>query len=256
MKLTFLGTGTSHGVPVIGCRCSVCTSSDPRNNRRRPSLYIQAAGRHLIVDTPPDFRTEVLEWGVERVDAVLITHVHADHIFGFDDLRAFYNKQGAPIPVFAAPADLDQINRVFSYVHAEVPPGVTVLRIEQHPITGPVDFYDIKITPLNVKHGQADVLGYRFDAEGKSVAYVPDCSRMPERTIGMLKGVDVMILDALRDRPHPTHFSVSESLAVLKEIGAKQSYVTHCCHEVDHADLERRLPPSVSLAYDGCTYDW
>jgi phosphoribosyl 1,2-cyclic phosphate phosphodiesterase len=256
MKAVLLGTGTSVGVPAIGCDCRVCTSTDPRNRRRRTSLYLQAEGSHVVVDTPPDFREQAISCRVPRVDAVLFTHSHADHIFGFDDIRRFNTIQDATIPAYADPSTLADLRRIFDYVEAPHVPGVYRPLIDFREVTAPFSVGDIRVTPLPVVHPPKPTLGYRFDAGGRSVGYVPDCHDMPDGTLELLGGLDVMILEALRHRPHPTHLTVEQSLAWLKRIGAKRSFLVHICHELEHVELEQSLPGGISPAFDGMSMEW
>ncbi len=253
MRGIFLGTGTSHGVPMIGCGCAVCRSLNPKNKRRRASLYLSTESTHVIVDTCPDFREQVLTFRVPRVDAVLLTHSHADHVFGFDDLRCFYSMQGAPIDVFGSQATLDFMNRTFAYVHTDHLPGASVLRVNFREVTEPFQVGDMKVTPLPVQHGNWTIYGYLVEAGGSRIGYVPDCSEMPEAVMDRLKGVEVMVLDGLRHRPHPSHFTVDKAVRVLQRIGAERSYLTHLCHEVDHEETSGHLPAGIDLAYDGLT---
>jgi phosphoribosyl 1,2-cyclic phosphate phosphodiesterase len=254
MKATFLGTGTSNGVPMIGCRCAVCTSSDPRNRRRRTALYVEAGGTHLVIDTPPDFREQALETAIPRVDAVLFTHTHADHIFGFDDLRRFNLLQGEVIPAYASAAAIRDLRRIFNYVNETPDPrGLFRPVIRYETAEAPFRVGAVAVEPVPVFHGDAVVLGYRLDADGRTLGYVPDCSRMPDAALERFSGVDVMILDALRRRPHLTHFTVAESTAVLRRIGAARSYIIHMCHDLDHAETERALPDGMAVSYDGLT---
>ncbi len=255
MIATFLGTGTSSGVPAIGCRCTVCCSGDPRNTRRRSSLYVQAAGRHLVVDTPPDFREQVLTFGVPRVDAVCITHAHADHIFGLDDIRRFNEVQKESIPVFGAPATVAALERFFPYVRQPARPGLSYPRVEFRAITGPFQLGALRVEPIPVEHAGLDTLGFRLDADGQSLAYIPDCHGLDDAAAARLTGLDCLILDALRPTPHPTHFTLAESLAVLRRLGARQSWITHMSHHLDYETTRRGLPPGVGIPYDGLALD-
>jgi len=251
IELVFLGTGTSVGVPMIGCRCPVCTSKDTRNTRRRTSLYVQTEKTAVVLDTPPDFRQQALDYGVERVDAVVFTHAHADHIFGFDDIRRFNTIQDCVIPAYAVAETLADVKRVFNYIgNTPSPQGLYRPLVDFIEVVGPFAVGDLRLTPLEVQHGKR-MTGYLLENGGRRVGYVPDCHAMPAETVERLRGVDVMILDALRYRPHPTHICVQESLDLLARIGADRSYLIHLCHDVDHARLESELPPGVQVSYDG-----
>ena len=254
MNITFLGTGTSVGVPMIGCDCSVCTSSDHRNKRRRTSISIEAGGLNIVVDTPPDFRDQALEFRIKRVDAVIFTHSHADHIFGFDNIRRFNTIQGNVIPAYGLPATIADLKRIFNYIGgSEEMPGMFRPRIEFKEIDGHFNIGPFKVIPLPVVHGSKPTAGYLFDADGRKLAYVPDCARMSDEIVNSLQGIDMMILDALRHRPHKTHLTVTDSLALLGRIAAKRSYLIHMCHELDHDETEKGLAgnPSIRLSYDG-----
>lgn len=251
MKMTFLGTGTSIGVPVIGCACAVCRSPDPKNRRRRSSVHVEAGGLHIQIDTPPDFRDQVLDHGITRVDVLLITHAHADHIFGFDDLRCFNTIKGGVIPVYGSAITLDEIGRLFPYALRPAPEGMFRPQVTLNEVSGPFDLGSVKVTPVPVHHGGVDMIGFRLDADGRSLGYVPDCLSMTHAASEAFRGVDVMVLDALRHRPHASHSHVKSSLAMLLRIGAKRSYLTHMCHDIDHAAVEMELPPDVRLAWDG-----
>ena len=251
LELTFLGTGTSVGIPMIGCHCRVCASNDPRNTRRRTSLHVSTGEVAFVIDTPPDFRQQVLDFGIERVDAVVFTHAHADHIFGFDDIRRFNTLKGGVIPAYGDAETLGDVQRVFSYIgNKPSPHGLYRPLVDFIEVTEPFQVGDVRLTPLDVQHGRK-MTGYRMDHEQHRIGYVPDCHGMPASTVKRLAGVDVMILDALRYRPHPSHICVQESLELLSKIGAKASYLIHLCHDVDHAELEATLPPSVHVSYDG-----
>ena len=256
MRITFLGTGTSVGVPMIGCACAVCASSDARNKRRRTSVYLQAGGTHVVVDTPPDFREQALAYRIPRVDAVLFTHSHADHIFGFDDIRRFNTIQNSSIPAYGSSAVLGDLRRVFSYIHVEKMPGLYRPQVEFVEIKGPFRLGPIEVRPFDVVHGADPVSGFRFEAEGRTLGYAPDCFEMPERAIEAVRGVDVMVLDALRHRPHKTHLTVADSVKLLQRIGAKRSYLIHLCHELDHAETEKGLPEGIRISYDGMALEW
>lgn len=251
MNLTFLGTGTSLGVPMIGCTCAVCLSADPRNRRRRSSVYVAAGATRLVIDTSPDFREQALTSGMRQVDAVLFTHAHADHILGLDDIRRFNTLQSAVIPVYAVPETMAEVRRIFSYIGRPVQPGLYRPQVDFRTVEAPFRVGEVDVTPLPVDHGAEQTIGYLLAWRGHRIGYVPDCHRMPEATIRALEGVQVMVLDALRYRPHATHLCVAESVELLRTIGASQSYLIHLCHDLEHARLESELPPGIRVAYDG-----
>lgn len=257
MKITFLGTGTSVGIPVIGCDCAVCQSKDSRNKRRRSSLYIEAGGFHIVIDTSLDFREQVLENKVPRIDAVLITHSHADHIFGLDDVRRYNTMQGSIIPVYGSAGTIVDLKRIFSYVNQYIPePGVFRPRLTFNTVSGRFQTGPVNVEALPVLHGRTDTYGYRLECEGRTVGYVPDCKEMPESTLDRFRDVDVMILDGLRHRAHPTHLTVEAALSLLARIGAKRSYLTHICHDIEHEKTQATLAPGIYLASDGMKLDW
>ena len=251
MKLTFLGTGTSHGIPMIGCSCRVCASGDQKNKRRRCSLYVEAEGQHLIFDTPPDFRDQVLTFGVKRVDAVFLTHPHADHIYGFDDIRRFSDLQKSHIPVYGSPRTMKQMRKKFDYVDRQSHSFGGVPRVYFTDQTEPVSVGSITVTPLPASHGQDTIYGFRVDSAKRRVAYIPDCNGIPEETLQQLEHLDVMILDGLRPKPHPTHFSIPESMAMLNRIGASQSFITHLTHDSEHHELQDQIGDAVIVPWDG-----
>lgn len=255
MNITFLGTGTSTGVPTIGCSCAVCRSHDSRNKRRRASLYVQAAGLHLIIDTPPDFRDQVLTFGVSRVDALLITHAHADHIFGFDDIRRFNDIQDAVIPVYGSPDTIASMNRFFPYVHQVAQPGLSYPRVDFQAVTAPFEIGPIRIEPLPVNHAGIETYGYRLEAEGHTLGYAPDCRRLSEAVARRLQGLDCLILDGLRRKSHPTHFTLAQSVAELKRLGARRSFITHMTHDLDYQHTRQTLSPAIEIPYDGLTVE-
>jgi phosphoribosyl 1,2-cyclic phosphate phosphodiesterase len=257
MNVTFLGTGTSVGIPVIGCDCAVCVSVDPHNKRRRSSLYVQTGGQHIVIDTSLDFREQVLAYKVARIDAVLITHSHADHIFGLDDIRRFNTLQGAMIPVYGSGGTIKDLKRIFAYVDEAVPePGVFRPRLSFCEKQGLFRVGPVLVETLPVFHGRTETYGFRLECEGRSLAYIPDCKEMPDTTIERIQGVDLMILDGLRHRSHPTHLTVEAALALFVRIGAKNSYLTHLCHDLDHAATQSSLPPAIHVAYDGLVLNW
>ncbi|MDD5678547.1 MAG: MBL fold metallo-hydrolase [Kiritimatiellae bacterium] len=255
MNIVFLGTGTSSGVPVIGCACAVCRSSDPRNKRRRSSLYVQAAGQHIIIDTPPDFRDQVLAFGVRRVDAVLITHAHADHIFGFDDIRRFNEVQDAVIPAYGSPDTIAAMDRFFPYVHQVAKPGLSYPRVDFRTVTAPFAVGPVHIDPLLVEHAGIETYGYRLEADGRTLGYVPDCQRLSAAVVQRLRGLDCVILDGLRRKYHPTHFTLDQSVAELQRLGARRAFITHMTHDLDYETTAQALPSGIDIPYDGLIVD-
>ncbi len=251
MRLTFLGTGTSTGVPTLACRCPVCTSSDPRDKRTRPSVLLEFDGRAVVIDTAPDFRQQALREGMERLDAVLFTHTHADHVLGLDDVRVFYFRQRVPIPIYASSRSMDDIRRIFTYIFDQSYPYGGIAKLDPHIIDGPFDLWGERLIPLPVLHGNLPVLGFRF---GKT-AYVTDFSAIPDSTIPLIEGLDVLVLDALRHKPHPTHSSLEQSLDWVERLKPRRAFFTHIAHELGHEATNAALPPHVRLAYDGLKLD-
>lgn len=236
---------------MIGCNCPVCTSEDPRNRRRRTSVYLSIGAQRILVDVPPDFREQALTFRVPWIDAVLFTHAHADHVFGFDDIRRYNTIQGGAIPVFAQAKTLAELRRIFNYIVAAPQPGLYRPLAVFNEICGSFSIGDVVVTPVPVEHGPSQACGFRFDWDGRSVGFVPDCHCMSDEAIRQLQGVDTMVLDALRYTPHATHLTVRESLDYLDRIGAPQSYVIHLCHDLDHGRLCQELPAGVDVSYDG-----
>lgn len=251
MRFTFLGTGTSHGIPMIGCTCAVCTSSDIKNKRRRCSLYVVVEDRHLVFDTPPDFRDQVLRFAVERVDAVFLTHPHADHIFGFDDVRRFSTLQDQHIPVYGSPDTIHLMRKKFDYVDRPSYGFESVPRVQFTEQAEPVSVGNATITPLPVWHGKDLIYGFRIDGDGKRIGYIPDCNRIPDETFSLLEDMDAMILDGLRPEEHPTHFCITQCVEHLARIGAKKAFITHLTHSSEHHDLQARLGDAVIVPWDG-----
>jgi phosphoribosyl 1,2-cyclic phosphate phosphodiesterase len=250
LLLTFLGTGTSQGVPMIGCDCEVCRSNDPRDQRHRSSIYIQTPECSFVVDTGTDFRTQALRAHIREVDAVVFTHSHTDHIMGFDDLRRFGYKRGY-MPVYASPDTMKDLERVFEFAFKALNPFPGYLKPEPHLVTGPFRLGATEITPLPVPHGHSIVNGYLFSRQGeKLVAYLSDCSEVPPAISSKITGVKTLIIDALRDKPHPTHLSVGQAIEVAGRVKPTDTYFTHVCHELPQS-AEARLPAGVHIAYDG-----
>jgi len=261
MRVTVLGSGTSHGVPSIGCDCAVCRSSDPRDKRTRPSIWIEIDGgapspfagavRSILVDTSTDLRTQALACNMRRVDAILFTHSHADHVFGLDDVRRFNQMQRGPIACFADAETLGHLRRMFAYIFnppTQMGGGIPQLSLFQ--IAGPFMLGGVEIVPVPLFHGRLPVLGFRIG----EFAYLTDCNRIPDTSWPLLTdhgGVRTVILDALRHRPHSTHFSVGEAVDVVARLGAGRAYFTHICHDLAHAETNAQLPAGVELAYDG-----
>lgn len=248
VRVTFLGTGTSHGVPMIGCACATCQSADPRDKRWRPSIYIELTdGTAVLVDTTPDLRAQALAFGVRRVDAVLFTHSHADHVLGLDDLRAYNRLQRGAIPCYADERTLADLRRVFAYVFSPDLEGGGVPKIRLTAIGGPLCLGRQEVVPVPLRHGRRIILGFRIGR----FAYLTDCSGIPDASWPLLDGVELLVLDALRHKPHPTHFSLAESLEIVARLGPARTYFTHMCHDLPHAATCDRLPKGVELAYDG-----
>ena len=253
MKVLFLGSGTSSGVPTIGCTCPVCTSSDPRNTRLRPSVYISHGGYGLLLDASPDFRQQAMRYKIPRVDAVLITHSHADHVFGLDDLRRYNTIQNSRIPLYAIPSTVKDLDRIFEYFHNIPLPGTYLPAVDFNAVSGPFDCGPFRVTPFAVEHGRSPACGFRIDlrGSGKSFSYASDCRRFPDESVDIVRDTDVMVLDALRYREHASHMTVEQSVETLRKIGAPRSFLTHMAHDIDHAVLAAALPPSIAPAYDG-----
>ena len=251
MQLTVLGSGTSMGVPTIGCRCAVCTSSDPRDNRMRTSVLLSRNGQNVLVDTTPDFRTQALRAGINQIEAVLLTHGHADHVMGFDDLRPLSVGRSQPMPVYGNKQAFEIVRRAFSYAFDGKPKLSSVPSVILKEIDGPFELLGVKITPIPLVHGEMTVLGFRFGG----AAYLTDFNSVPESSLALLQGLDDVILDALRDTPHPMHQTVEQALALVAKIKPKRAWFTHIAHDLGHAATNERLRQqgheNVQLAYDG-----
>ncbi len=247
MKLTFLGTGTSTGVPTLTCECRVCTSSDPRDKRTRPSILLEYDGRVVVIDTTPDFRQQALRAQIRRLDAVIFTHDHADHIFGLDDVRVFYFRQNVPIPIYADSRTMESIRRIYRYIFDQSYSYGGLAKLDPQLIDGPFDLWGERLIPVPVVHGDLPILGFRFG----NAAYVTDFSTIPEATLPLLENLDVLVLDALRHKPHPTHSSVEQSLGLVERLKPRRAFFTHIAHELGHAETNAGLPAHVRLAYDG-----
>jgi len=279
ISVQFLGTGTSVGVPQIGCSCPTCTSADPRDKRRRTGAYIRTRKTAFLVDTPPEMRLACVELGIVKVDAVVVTHCHMDHVGGFDDVRRFNtlngervpcapNSPGAngrewrivgkPMPCYGSAETLESLRRIFPYVSAKPnEQGLFRPQIVFTPVEDGVPFEvgDVRVTPFSVKHGPP-TFGYLFEHGGRRIGYASDCAEMPQKAVELLRGADELVLDCLRERPHPTHFNLEQALECVRLVAPKSCHFVHMCHEVLHADFESRLPSPCRLAHDGLELDF
>lgn len=250
IEITFLGTGTSNGVPVIGCECEVCRSTDPRDTRGRTSSVVRFDGKTVLIDTATELRSQALANGLARIDACLFTHAHADHTGGFDDLRRFNELSRAHLPIYTGPETAAMLRERFAYAFVDAFPfygGKPDLIL--HEIDAPFELFGRQIVPIPVMHGKLRVFGYRFG----ELAYVTDAKQIPESSLDLLRGLDVLVLNALRERPHPTHLSVAEAVEVIAEVKPRRALLVHLSHELSHADASAMLPSNVEVAYDGLT---
>jgi phosphoribosyl 1,2-cyclic phosphate phosphodiesterase len=248
LTITVLGSGTSVGVPTLGCHCRVCASQDPRDNRLRPSVLLRYGGRNVVIDATPDFRQQALRARIEHLDAVLFTHAHADHIMGLDDVRPFNFRQKAIIPIYGSPEAIETIQRVFEYVFSDRVSESSVPKLRCHILKGDAfELFGLEFLPVRLRHGSSWIYGYRFGL----AAYLTDHSTIPDESIETLHGLDVLFLDALRWKPHPTHTSVERALRYVEQLAPQRAFFTHICHDLPHAETESKLPPHVRLAYDG-----
>jgi phosphoribosyl 1,2-cyclic phosphate phosphodiesterase len=251
IQLTVLGSGTSMGVPSIGCHCRICSSSDPQDKRLRPSLLLSRNGQNVVIDTTPDFRQQALRVGLDRLDAILLTHGHADHILGFDDIRPFNLRQKAPLPVYGNQETFDVIRRAFAYVFDGRPTLSTVPSVTLNEVKGAFELMGVQFAPVPLLHGDLEVLGFRF---GRA-AYLTDFSEVPESSMRLLENLDELILDALRDIPHPMHQTVEQALKLIERLKPKRAWFTHIAHDLGHAETNERMRKlglhHVQAAYDG-----
>jgi phosphoribosyl 1,2-cyclic phosphate phosphodiesterase len=262
MRIVFLGSGTSHGVPVIACHCRTCTSTDPRDKRTNASLLIEKGDKRILIDCGRDFHWQALRHDLDRVDHLFLTHTHFDHIAGIDDLRVFNHKRQAPIPVYGKEEHLSYIRRyIYHYLFDDsAQKGGGIAQLEMIPIAAPIEVEGLVFEPLTVLHGALEIYGYRFGR----CAYISDVSAIPGQTVERLKDLDVLIIDALRFRPSRTHFTVEQALGVAESVRPAQTYFTHICHDLLHEEVEAGLRDSssgyssrlgVSFAYDGLTFE-
>jgi phosphoribosyl 1,2-cyclic phosphate phosphodiesterase len=248
VKVTFLGTGTSTGVPVIGCRCRVCTSENPKNKRLRQSVKIETGGKYFLIDTTPDLRAQLLRDPIPRLDFLLFTHSHSDHLMGLDDIRPFNFRQREPIHAYANEKTAKAVRRAFSYIWSESQIGGGKPQLELHEVDGKFSHDGVEVTPLPVHHGDWTILGFRVG----NFAYITDTNGIPPATLRLLEGVEILALDGLRPHPpHPTHFTIEEAIAAARVVGARETYLIHLTHDVDHDEFEATLPAGFRLAYDG-----
>ena len=249
LEITFLGTGTSHGVPMIACDCEVCRSDDPRDKRNRTSAVVRTPdGRVILIDASPELRLAAVACGLERVDAILFTHTHADHIMGLDDVRRFNDISGETIPCYGSADTLRVLRQVFGYAEVPFKRAPTYrpsLAFEE--ITAPVEICGVEVIPIPLMHGRDRILGFRIG----NLAYCTDCSEIPPESRDLLAGLDLLVLDALRPAPHPTHFSLSEALAEIELLAPARTLLTHMTHHLGHERTSQSLPAGVALAYDG-----
>ena len=256
MQLTLLGTGTSFGIPQIGCECRVCRSNDPRDRRTRTAALIQSGNSRLLIDTPPEIRLQLVREGATRIDAVLYTHEHADHVTGIDDLRIFSLRQKMALPLYGPDPTLEFLRSTFRYIFdpsVPIPEGTSRPRLTLNTLEpgAPATIAGLDVLPLTVNHGITTVFGYRIGP----VAYLTDVKRIPDDTADRLRGVQVLVLSALWWRPHPTHQSIPEAVELAQQVGPERTYLTHLSHETSHAELLARLPRGIEPGYDGLTVE-
>lgn len=249
MEVIILGSGTSTGVPMVGCRCRVCSSDDPRDRRTRASLLIRHNNRNILLDTSTDLRHQVLREGIDRIDAVLFTHAHADHVNGIDDLRGFHFLHKEIIPCFASRTTLDILQAGFGYIFKEYHGSGYTPLLHPSEISGPFELFGLTIIPIPLEHGRTAALGYRVG----NMAYLTDCSAIPESSVPLLTGLDLLIIDGLRWSPHPFHFNIEAAIAASRQLNPRRIILTHLTHEVAYAD-GTKLPPGIEFAYDGMMF--
>jgi phosphoribosyl 1,2-cyclic phosphate phosphodiesterase len=253
MKIRMLGTGTSHGIPIVGCSCKTCTSDNPKNTRYRTSVQIQENDKTVIIDTPAEFRIRTIDYNIKEVHAVLLTHSHADHTAGLDDVRRYNEMLSAPMPLFADGQTLGDIKKRFDYIFKQTQEGGGKPRLELIKLEGGRSFSaaGIEFTAIKVKHGNIHILGFRTGG----FAFLTDVSAIPDESFELLKGLDILVLDALRIEKHPTHFNLEQAIEAAKKIGAKRTYFTHITHSLEYEETNKSLPDGMELAYDGLEFE-
>lgn len=252
MRITFLGTGTSNGIPVIGCSCAVCRSDDPRDRRTRTSAVVEADGKTILIDTSPELRLQAVANGIVGIDAVLYTHAHADHIGGFDDLRSFNYLSQRELDVYVDAFTARLIHERFGYAFEHKFPffgGKPDLRL--HVFDGPFSVDGVSVVPFQVGHGRWTVNGFRFG----DLVYLTDAKLIPDESLAVMRDARMLVINALREKPHPVHLSISEALAVIADVQPERAYLLHISHEVSHAAMSEQLPANVQIAYDGLTVE-
>ena len=249
MKIKFLGTGTSVGVPVIGCFCDVCTSNNPKNTRTRSSLYLETDNSQFVIDTSMDFRDQCLREEIEHLDFILYTHAHADHIGGLDDIRPL-TLEDQRIPAYGKPQSLKRIRSRFDYIFQDTPNDSWKPEIVLHELTETRKIMGVPIEPLPIWHGELKIYGYRVH----NLAYISDVSKIPDSTFEKLENLDVLIIDALRQEPHPTHLTIDRAIQISKKINPERTFFTHMTHTIEHEHVSKQLPDTIELAYDGLTF--
>lgn len=252
MKFIILGSGTSTGVPMVGCSCPVCSSADPRDKRTRSSLLIQNNGKNILVDTSTDLRAQALREKLEQIDAVLFTHSHADHVNGIDDLRGFHFLHKQVIPCFASEPTLEILHKSFFYIFDDSGNPAYPPIMRPNLLTGPLELFGLNIVPLELAHGNMLSLGYRIGP----LAYLTDCNAIPKSSLELLQGLDILIIDGLRWNPHPFHFNIDTAIEAARQINARRTILTHLSHDVFYADGQLKLPQGFEFAYDGMTFEY
>ena len=247
LDITILGSGTSTGIPVVGCDCPVCRSEDPRNQRTRCSALLSCGGRNVLIDTSTDLRQQALRENIRSIDAVLYTHNHADHVHGIDDLRGFNLRSHKAIPIYGEAQTLQRISRLFSYIFDDGTPRGFTPQLEPCAVRGPFELFGLSFVPVPLLHGELEVFGYRCGP----FAYLTDCSSIPDSSLPLLRNLQLLVIDGLRFKPHPTHFNIAQATAMAQRLGAARTLLTHLNHDVDHRRHARDLPSGIEFAYDG-----